>query len=369
MRHRSSRLLRAFNSPSYVVFFVTSQCNANCKMCFYKETMSNRGPDVKELTTEEFALIAENMRPFNVLGISGGEPFLRDDLADIVEPLHRNCSPIVLDLPTNGFYTASVLKQTETIARHCEDMVVDLQISIDGPEKIHDEIRSLAGSFKAAKETYNGLVALRKRCKNLKIKICTVYSRYNQEYTKEILKVLKKDFRDADRIVFSVVHGSVSDPQAYDIDWNRYFNACSDLRNSAAVNDVLDFYSVFTMALKATKDRSLKDVLRRGDMRRTCGAGKRVVIVNEIGDLFPCEPLWKAVGNLRENHYDFDGLLNSKNMKEFVQEARTKKCACHWGLALSNSLLYRPRYYPKILCEIGAVTIRSLSAKINHFLT
>ena len=91
--------------------------------------------------------------------MSGGEPFLRGDLSEIVKVIYKNRSPLVVDLPTNGFFVESVLRQTEDITKHCEDMIVDLQLSIDGPERLHDETRGLNGSFEKVKESYHGLVA------------------------------------------------------------------------------------------------------------------------------------------------------------------------------------------------------------------
>ena len=71
----------------------------------------------------------------------------------------------MVDLPTNGFFTESVLRQAEDIAKNCPKMTVDLQISIDGPEEIHNEIRGLKDGFAKMKETYNGLVNLKKDIK------------------------------------------------------------------------------------------------------------------------------------------------------------------------------------------------------------
>ena len=66
----------------------------------------------------------------NILGISGGEPFLRDDLSEIIKILYKNCSPLVVDLPTNGFYTQKIVSQVEDIAKHCKNMTVDVQLSM-----------------------------------------------------------------------------------------------------------------------------------------------------------------------------------------------------------------------------------------------
>lgn len=362
MLNKISRWFQTLNYPSYVVFFVTAKCNANCKMCFYKDNMAGSAK-VNELTVEEYDKISQKIKLINVLGISGGEPFLRNDLSEIIKVVYKNCRPLVVDLPTNGFFTESVLRQAEDIAKNCPDMVVDLQISIDGPEKIHNEIRGLKDGFSRMKETYRGLVNLKNKYKNLKVKACVVYSHYNEKYIEELFEILNRDFKDLDRIVFSVVHGSVSNTEAFQFDWNKYFSICDKIQNKFTVKSAGDFHSLFTIALRMAKNDFLKKILKTKDMYKNCQAGKRVIIVGETGKVFPCEPLWQAVGDLRSNGYDINSVINSVQMKKFNEQICEGKCDCHWGLALSNALLYKPSYYPKILSRVIAVYFKSLFSK------
>ena len=361
MTNKLVRWFKTLNYPSYVIFFVTARCNADCKMCFYKDNMlKSRGAE-NELTVEEYEKISRDIKLINILGISGGEPFIRDDLAEVVQVIYKNTSPLVIDLPTNGYFTEKVLGQAEEILKYCKETVVDVQLSIDGPEKVHDEIRGLKGSFKKVKETYEGLIGLKKRYRNLWVKGCVVYSSYNQDYVEELFGILDKDFRDLDRVVFSVVHGSVSDNEALRFDWDRYFQVCDRIRKEAVVKDAGDFHSIFTVALRIVKNDFLKEILRTKDMHRQCGAGRKVIVINETGKVFPCEPLWRPVGDLRENGYKIGEILGSERMKEFRKRIHREKCNCHWGLPMSNALLYKPGYYPRILFEILKVMKRSMS--------
>lgn len=353
------RWFKTINYPSYVIFFVTAKCNASCKMCFYKDNMV-QNINKNELTLEEYNKISKNIKLINILGISGGEPFLRDDLSEIVKIIYNNCSPLVVDLPTNGFFVGSVLKQAEEIAKYCKNMIVDLQLSIDGPERVHNEIRGLKDGFRKVKETYSGLVALKNKYKNLRVKACAVYSHYNQEYIEELFDILNKDFKELDRIVFSAVHGSVSNHEAFDFNWEKYFELCGSIREKSMVKSIKDFHSVFTIALRIAKNDFLKEVLKRKDMYKKCGAGKKVIAIGETGKVFPCEPLWHSVGDLRDNNYNLDSILNSDKMRIFKDKIIKKRCNCHWGLPLSNNLIYNPRYYPKILFEMGRIFTKSL---------
>ncbi len=362
MQNKFSRWLNTLNYPSYVIFFVTAKCNAACKMCFYKEKMSEEDkPD--ELSPAEYEKITRHIKLINILGISGGEPFMRPDLSEIIRIIYKNCSPLVIDLPTNGFFTESVLRQAEDIAGHCPNTVLDLQLSIDGPEKVHEEIRSLKGGYDKLKETYHGLSALKSKYKNLRVKACVVYSHYNEDYIDELFEILQRDFPELDRVVFSVVHGSVSNNEAFLFDWDKYFAFCRKLRRRAQLKDLRDFHSLFTMSLRFVKNDFLRKVLKNKDMYKACGAGKKVIVIGEAGKVFPCEPLWEPVGDLRKQGYDIGRVLDSPQMREFLVKSKKNKCNCHWGLPMSNSLIYNPRYYPGILLEMLKIAARSKFSK------
>jgi MoaA/NifB/PqqE/SkfB family radical SAM enzyme len=333
-------------------------------MCFYKENMdSNVAKD--ELTLAEYDKISRQIPFINVLGISGGEPFLRRDLSEIIRIIYKNCQPLVVDLPTNGYFPQLIVEQAEKIARNCPKMTIDLQLSIDGPPQVHDEIRGLKNSFERMRQTYLGLQDRKGKYKNLKLKACVVFSHYNQDHIAELFDILARDFPDFDRIVFSVVHGSAANHEAFDFDWQKYFAFCEQLRNTARVDRVTDFHSLFTMALRIAKNDFLKKVLQDKNMFRHCRAGKGVVAISETGKVFPCEPLWEAVGDLRQNGYDLKAILRSKEMQAFQRKIREGKCTCHWGLPMSNTIMFSPRYYPKIVYEMGRIARRSLGSRAN----
>lgn len=353
-----TRLLKTGRWPSYVIFFVTARCNASCKMCFYKENMdSNAAKD--ELTLDEYEKISRQIPLINVLGISGGEPFLRQDLHQIVEILYRHCSPAVVDLPTNGFFPDKVVPQVEKIACACPDMVVDIQLSLDGPPEVHDNIRGLKDGFKRVRETYRALVPLKNRYRNFRLKACVVYSAYNQDYMEPLFDILENEFPAFDRIVFSVAHGSVCNAEAMRFDWGKYFRLCDRMRSIARARRITDVHSIFTMALRVAKNDLLKDILERKDMHKICRAGQAVIVINETGAVFPCEPLWQPVGQLRANGYDLKQVLFSEEMKRFRRQINQEACTCHWGLPMSNTIMLSPRYYPKILAEMARIAWRS----------
>src|SRR5678809_772736 len=65
-----------------VILFVTSRCNAFCQTCFYHEELNNPG----DMTFDQIAKVSRTMPPITDLWLSGGEPTLRRDLSDIIDP-------------------------------------------------------------------------------------------------------------------------------------------------------------------------------------------------------------------------------------------------------------------------------------------
>lgn len=361
MKNFLKRVIYSGRWPSYTIFFVTARCNAKCKMCFYKENMdSNTAKD--ELTLKEYDEISRKIPFINVLGISGGEPFLRRDLHQIIQIIYENCRPLVVDLPTNGYFPETIIEQVEKVVSACPQMTVDLQLSIDGPPEVHDAIRGLKNGYARMRQTYLGLLPLRKKYRNFKLKACVVFSHYNQDHMRELFAILERDFSGFDRMVLSVVHGSVTNREALNLDWEKYFAFCQEFRNSAYVKPG-DWHSLFTIALRIAKNDFLKKVLRDRDMSRFCRAGQGVIVVNETGKVFPCEPLWETVGDLRQNGYDLNAILRSKEMRTFQEKIKTTCCTCHWGLPMSNTIMFSPQYYPKLIYEMGRIAVRSLQTR------
>ncbi len=78
--------------------FVTSRCNSLCRTCFYFDKLNSKD----DLTFGQIRRIAETAPPFETLWISGGEPFLREELAEIISLFARRNRIRNVNLPTKG---------------------------------------------------------------------------------------------------------------------------------------------------------------------------------------------------------------------------------------------------------------------------
>jgi molybdenum cofactor biosynthesis enzyme MoaA len=119
--------------PPDLIFFVTSRCNAHCDYCHFIKQIDDKARKAEELTLDEIDKIAKNYGKISKLSLSGGEPFIRKDIAEIVQAFIDHCGVGIVDIPTNGGFTASIIKQAKKILERNPFLVLELQLSIDGP--------------------------------------------------------------------------------------------------------------------------------------------------------------------------------------------------------------------------------------------
>ncbi len=127
--------------PNRASIVVTDNCNLRCRMCNCWKQRS-----INELTLAELSRVLTQLREMGLIGVAftGGEPLLRRDLVEII----RQCSALrfeEINLQTNG-----VLLTTDRAEELLDAGVTTVQISLDGMERLHDEIRGVKGAFKKA---------------------------------------------------------------------------------------------------------------------------------------------------------------------------------------------------------------------------
>ena len=116
----------------YSSIIITYRCNAKCNMCqvwkYPTEPSEEIGLDVIEKLPDTF-----------FANITGGEPFIRQDLPQIVDVLRKKTKRIVIS--TNGYFTDRIVSLCEKYPD------IGIRISIEGLPKTNDEIRGVPDGF------------------------------------------------------------------------------------------------------------------------------------------------------------------------------------------------------------------------------
>lgn len=124
---------------------VTYRCNARCNMCnrYKKPSQPN-----EEISLETI----KKLPPMYFTNITGGEPFIRQDLKEVVRELYKKSDRIVIS--TNGFFTDRIIDLCKEFPN------IGIRISIEGLEETNNKIRGLEDGFNKGLTTLKKLVEM-----------------------------------------------------------------------------------------------------------------------------------------------------------------------------------------------------------------
>ncbi|MBP7829656.1 MAG: radical SAM protein [Kiritimatiellae bacterium] len=116
----------------FASIIVTYRCNARCHMC---HTWQHPTDPAEEIGAADLARLPD----IPTLNVTGGEPFLRDDLPELLDVLRGKARRVVVS--TNGYLTDRIV---EVARRH---PWIGVRVSIEGLPKANDELRGLPDGF------------------------------------------------------------------------------------------------------------------------------------------------------------------------------------------------------------------------------
>ncbi|MFH0787648.1 MAG: radical SAM protein [Pseudomonadota bacterium] len=179
----------------FVQWHLTERCNLRCRHC-YQEGKASQEMSLAEikLVVQEIADMIEawseayDMSFAPSFNVTGGEPFLRPDLFEILETMGQK--GFDLYLLSNG-----ILIDREKAERLFQLGVKVVQISMEGPERTHESIRG-KGSFAASLGGIDHLLTA-----GLKTTLNMTLSEINAPYLEEMAGLA--DSLKVDRLGFS----------------------------------------------------------------------------------------------------------------------------------------------------------------------
>ncbi|MCX6355706.1 MAG: radical SAM protein [Candidatus Aureabacteria bacterium] len=331
--------------PEQVTFFVTSRCNFRCKMCFYVKEAS-----AHELTLAEYERIAKQMPNFHWMLISGGEPFLRDELPQICRTFVENNRVRKINLPTNAYFPERIVPMVKEILEIRPDCFLNLGLSLHAPGKKHDEITGVPGSFERVMQTHQALQPLRRQFKNLGLSIVIVHCSYTESDMKELIRFIF-DEMDIDDICIALARGTPRMAGSMSFSPDLYAQNCLFLHNLIHAHREYYFNLPFK-GLFVSKDIVLRDVifqtLRQRSFQIPCYAGRISAVIDETGNLYACELRSEKIGNLRDAGYRFKTLWEGTARKELLHDIRANRCFCTHECTNTTNILFNPRLYGRL---------------------
>lgn len=306
--------------PHFINWIITYRCNSRCRMCnIWQKYKRNPQAVKKELTLGEIKKFLLRNQEFlsevEHIGLTGGEPFLREDIVEIIKSIKEVLPQAATGPQTNGFLPALFKKKLAQVVKFYPQ--VSMAVSLDGLEKTHDKIREVEGAFKKAMMTI-------KYARDLGVKRITCGMTLSDFNYKEIIPVK------------SLVESLGCEFSCFLPDESEYFgNVGRSAPISAGAKKVI---------IQTLKDNFgyhyYMDNLRRrmeGKTKRTlpCYSGYYSITIDPYGNVLPCILKKESFGNIKEA--SLEEILYSPKAKKLKDAL--KGCVCWSQCEVSTSVL------------------------------
>jgi MoaA/NifB/PqqE/SkfB family radical SAM enzyme len=341
--------------PINLTFSITNVCQSRCKTCNIWE-LYKKHPEKKqtELTIDEIAKIFKSIGHVYIFNISGGEPFLRPDIADIIKLACQYLTPGIIHIPTNAISTGLIEKRVVkilTIIQACDPSIrLTIKPSLDHIGEKHDIIRGVPGNFEKVISLFNRLKELQADYPFMHAELGTVISRWNVKDIDEIAGYIshlgadsyRNEIAEERSEMFNLNGAITPDPQAYE---NAIESFTRQIRTSMKHKSV---FQRITNGFRLVYYDLAVQILKEQTQVIPCYAGISNVHLTPYGDVWPCCTLGYegSVGNLRDFNYDFQSVWNSRQAKQQRSDIRAKRCHCPLAnQTYSNMLLHWPSLF------------------------
>ena len=358
-RTLETKLFHAFGRPTAlpmsITVGVTNECNSRCATCGIWRHPPE-GP-IKEFTIEEYDRTFRSIRhrPF-WLTITGGEPFLRDDLAEICLLAAKQCKPGVITIPTNGSLPHLIADRMKHMLEAIDDTILMVNLSLDGVGEKHDRIRGLPGSYERFSETYKLLSELTRAYPNFQLGIHTVISKFNIDDAFEVCSLVQSLRPDT-----HVVEVAEERSELFNLGWNVTPEAHEYAKTMVGLRSVFEnlpgrrtlMARIIQACRLAYYEISARELLEEKQVI-PCYAGYASCQVTPVGDVWPCcvHGYNMVMGSLRDVNYDFEAVWSSQKAAEVRRFIKDKKCSCPLANAHYTSMIFDIPTVARIFSEL-----------------
>jgi len=305
------------------VLMVTSRCNSRCTMCDAWKDKSG-----VELPAEDYWKLPKTLKSINIVG---GEPFLREDLPEVLRIISERCRNPRLVISTNGILVECIKRQLPLIMNNVSRLAI--RVSVDGIGDVHDKVRGIRGNFEQCIEVI-------KYCKEIGVMdlgVGTTVSKLNESNFSQV-----KDLADSLGVQFTctVVHSSPI-----------YFGVNDNLV-PASTAVIPQLQRIKRSYLKSSKPKDwFRAYFTEGVIRYVsgspkhidCEAGRVFVFIKANGDVFPCNLLDKKVGNFLED--DIRNMVKMSSEVSAYVRSCPKRC---WMICTVAPMIKKEPFGPAL---------------------
>jgi MoaA/NifB/PqqE/SkfB family radical SAM enzyme len=309
-------------NPKEICIILTYRCNAKCNMCdvwHYPTKASD------EITVKDIEKLPSRLRFVN---ITGGEPFIRTDIEDIISVIRPKTERIVIS--NNGFFTERIVKLCEKYPD------LGIRISTEGLQKTNDAVRGIPDGFD---RTIRTLLTLRR----MGIRDIGFGMTVQDMNCKDLLPLYELSDALGYEFATATLHNS------------HYFHKLDNKINDKSM--VCNEFSKLIMELlksnsikkwfRAYFNYGLMNYIYGGKRLLPCEMGTESCFIDPSGDVLACNGMDVKVpmGNIREN--TFDEIWNSVQANKVRSLVKTCQKQC-WMVGSAAPAIKKYKLKPSL---------------------
>jgi MoaA/NifB/PqqE/SkfB family radical SAM enzyme len=314
----------------------------------------------RDLKIDEIEKIFAGLGHIYFFNISGGEPFLRSDIPEIIRLACQHLKPRIIHIPTNAIASKRIrdltVKSLDIINQYDPKVPFTVKPSIDGIGKIHDEIRGVKGNFKRLEKTISYLKEVEQEYPNFHLELGTVISNFNIDHLSEIedyvhsvgVQSYRNEVAEQRTEFFNLEDPITPDADTYERLIGEF---AAKIRQNVGKKRKL---TRVTESFRLVYYDLVVRILREQRQVIPCFAGISNVHINYDGEVWPCCVLGysQPMGHLRECDYDFQKLWHSEKANEVRKYIKDGNCACPLANQAYSNILCSPKYLLKAVQNV-----------------
>jgi MoaA/NifB/PqqE/SkfB family radical SAM enzyme len=323
---------RKRQTPPFLIVFINSICNLACEHCFYWRSLNGRD----DLRFEEFEKLSHELSEFENLNLSGGEPFLRPEFAEICSLFVHWNRVRQIYVPTSGYFTDRTFTQLRRLLKDCPSLRLFVcELSLDGMPEYHDRFRGKTGSFEKAMATYDMLAALQREDPRLRIHSIGTATHENLLELRRLTRYLHDRCPAMDHHNLAVIRGDRKNPSLRGPTLEQYHALYRYVASVWRDRERGRFGAIVEPLLQWAKGKTLETERQFVP----CVAGKIAGVVYANGDVSVCEN-HPPLGSLRQR--SFFEIWDSPEAEALRASIAARQCHCTNEVFLWPSVVFQP---------------------------
>ena len=320
------------------VIAITYMCNSRCIMC---NIWQYKGP--LPLDSKEYLKLPSSLRTVN---ISGGEAFLRNDIADVLANIKQVAPKVKFKISTNGFAVELTRKRMLEIMERVPKNDIAVVVSIDGYEDKQIEVRRIP-------DGYNKNIATIKMLREIGIHDVTIAFTMGDYNYDHLLKMYQVANELNCEFTMAVLHNS-----------DHYFQITTNkIERLAQLRD--EIMKLARLELKTWNPKrwvraffeyGLVYYLIRNERILPNYAGRKAFFLDPNGFVYPADVSPKAMGNIK----DFNTFQDMLDTAEARTAATKEMSSPHWMVCTARTAIqshpfivinwiFKSKFFPKSL--------------------